>query len=94
MPMAALKAGVAASNVVHFDETGVRENGQLKWLHNASSAAWTYQFVHDKRGQAAVTHEASVLPNFTGVAVHDCWGSYFGFAALKHALCTPIWCGN
>lgn len=87
MPMEEIKAAVAASNVVHFDETGIQENGQLQWLHNASTAHWTYQFVHAKRGQAAMTDEASVLPHFTGVAVHDCWGSYFGFAAMKHALC-------
>lgn len=91
MPLAALKAGVAAANVVHFDETGIRENGKLKWLHNASTADWTYQFVHAKRGQAALTDEVSVLPHFQGVAVHDCWGSYFGFAGMKHALCNaPI----
>lgn len=87
MPMAALKAGVVAAPVVHFDETGLRENGKLKWLHNASTAEWTYQFVHDKRGQVALRDEASVLPHYRGVAVHDCWGSYFGFAEIKHALC-------
>ncbi len=31
--------------------------------------------------------EMSVLPNFTGVAVHDCWGSYFSFCEMKHAVC-------
>jgi transposase len=87
MPMAALKAAVEAAPLVHFDETGLRENGQLKWLHNASTADCTYQFVHDKRGQAALRDAPSVLPHFTGVAVHDCWGSYFGFAAMQHALC-------
>lgn len=87
LPMAALKAGVEAAPVVPFDETGSKENGRLKWLHNASTEHWTYQFVHEKRGQEALTDEASVLPHFQGVAVHDCWGSYFGFAALKHAVC-------
>lgn len=91
MPMAELKAAIESSAVVHFDETGIKENGQLKWLHNASTAEWTYQFVHEKRGQAALTDAASVWPHFTGVAVHDCWGSYFGFTAMKHALChAPI----
>ncbi len=28
-----------------------------------------------------------MLPNFSGVAVHDYWGSYFGFAEMKHAVC-------
>lgn len=87
MPMEEIKAAVEAAPVVHFDETGIQENGVLKWLHNASTEHWTYQFVHAKRGHEALTDEASVLPHFQGVAVHDCWGSYFGFAEMKHALC-------
>jgi transposase len=87
MPMMAIKAGVSASKVVNFDETGIKENGKLKWLHNASTDKLTYQFVHRKRGGQALRDEMSVLPNFKGVAVHDCWGSYFSFSAMKHAVC-------
>lgn len=87
MPMAVIKAGIVASEVVHFDETGIKEGGQLKWLHNASTAQLTYQFVHPKRGIAALLDEQSVLPEFTGVAVHDCWESYFGFSEMSHAIC-------
>ena len=87
MPMRAIKAEIIAEQVVNFDETGLTENGKLKWLHNASTARWTYQFVHEKRGKEAMTDEKSVLPKFKGVAVHDCWGSYFGFSELKHAIC-------
>lgn len=87
VPMSEIKAAVISSNTVNFDETGVAENGKLKWLHNASTASWTYQFVHEKRGKLAMTDEKSVLPKFKGVAVHDCWGSYFGFSEMKHAIC-------
>ncbi len=87
MPMAEIKAGVIASKVVNFDETGIKENGKLKWLHNASTDKLTYQFVHRKRGTQAMRDEMSVLPNFKAVAVHDCWGSYFGFDEMKHAVC-------
>ncbi len=31
--------------------------------------------------------ERSVLPKFKGIGVHDCWGSYFGFSEMKHAIC-------
>jgi transposase len=31
--------------------------------------------------------EKSVLPEFGGVAVHDCLESYFGFTGMKHAIC-------
>jgi len=87
MPMAEIKAGVSASKVVNFDETGIKENGKLKWLHNASTEKWTYQFVHRNRGREAMTDEKSVLSKFFGIAVHDCWGSYFGFDEMKHAVC-------
>lgn len=87
MPIEEIKAHISQSKVVNFDETGIRENGRLKWLHNASTGKWTYQFVDAKRGTVAMTSEKSILPAFKGVAVHDCWGSYFGFGELKHAVC-------
>ncbi len=87
MPMREIKAEIIGSKVVNFDETGLTENGKMKWLHNASTAMWTYQFVHEKRGKEAMRDEKSVLPEFGGVAVHDCWASYFGFSEMKHAIC-------
>ncbi len=87
MPMEEIKAGLSASEVVNFDETGLREEGKLQWLHNASTALLTYQFVHAKRGREAMQSEKSSLPEFSGVGVHDCWASYFGFAGMQHALC-------
>jgi len=50
MPTEEIKVEIEKSKVVNFDETGIRENGCLKWLHNASTASWTYQYVHAKRG--------------------------------------------
>jgi transposase len=87
MPMAEIKAGLLASSVVNFDETGIRESGKLKWLHTASSSLLTYQFVHPKRGGAAMKSDESILSNFGGIAVHDGWGSYFVFTGMQHALC-------
>jgi len=31
--------------------------------------------------------EESILSEFSGVAVHDCWESYFLFNEMKHAVC-------
>jgi transposase len=87
MPLETLKAGLRRAGVAHFDETSLRVGGQLWWLHNASTKDLTYQFVHEKRGGAALTSEKSVWPEFGGIAVHDCWASYFGLGEMRHALC-------
>ena len=71
--------------VVHFDETGQRAAGRLRWLHVASTEALTWYFTHDKRGQLALD-AAGILPGFKGVAVHDGWASYRDYDCT-HALC-------
>jgi transposase len=75
------------SPTVHFDETGVRVEGKLHWLHTASTDTHTHLFVHEKRGGEALNSEASVLKDFGGTAVHDCWSPYFNFEDARHVLC-------
>jgi transposase len=82
-----IKSKVTQNGVVHVDETGVRVNGLLRWLHTASTNLCTYLFVHDKRGEKALQSDKSILKNFTGWLIHDCWSSYFKFTGAKHALC-------
>lgn len=82
-----IKTAVLASDVVHFDETGMRVEKSLHWFHAASTSCFTYLFVHKKRGREALDCEDSLLKDFQNRAVHDCWESYFGFDLCKHALC-------
>lgn len=44
-----IKEQLKAAAVCHFDETGVRVDGKLQWLHVASNEDYTHLFVHPKR---------------------------------------------
>ncbi len=72
--------------VFHCDETGTRVDGKTWWVHNASDHLFTYLTINQKRGQAGM-EEAGVLPYARGIIVHDCWGSYWKYKDVTHAIC-------
>jgi len=76
---------IRTSPIAHFDETGVRVEGKLHWLHVASTNECTHYSVQKKRGQEGMA-AANILPKFSGIAVHDAWGPYWKYPCL-HALC-------
>jgi transposase len=79
-------AQIIESAVVHFDETGARTAGKLRWLFSASTSSATFFSLHDKRGYDGLNH-GGVLPAFSGVAVHDGFKPYRDYTHLTHALC-------
>ena len=83
----AIRKQILDSEVAHFDESGIRCNGKLHWLHVCCTSMFTYLFVHTKRGVQALSDSMSVFPDFNGFAVHDCWSSYFSFSKKLYALC-------
>jgi transposase len=82
----AVKAQLQQAEVLHVDETGLRVEGKLHWLHSASTDKLTDYTVHSKRGKEAMT-EAGILENFTGRMVHDHWKVYFTYEQSEHGLC-------
>lgn len=81
-----VRARIAGAQVAHFDETGLRVAGRLRWVHSASTGKYSLITVHDRRGREAM-NAAGVLPTFAGVAVHDAWAPYDTYRQLRHALC-------
>jgi len=80
-----IRREIVAAAVGHFDETGLRVQGKVSWLHSASTKTATYYHVHARRGTQAMD-AMGVLGAFAGVAVHDGWSSYARYGNL-HGLC-------
>lgn len=72
--------------VVHCDETGLRVNGKLHWVHVISTSGLTYYALSEKRGKQAMD-EIGFLASYRGIVVHDFWASYFKATRAEHAMC-------
>ena len=85
-PVERIRQTVAQLPVAHYDETGLRVDGKLHWLHCACDEQWRYYSVQEKRGQEGIA-KMGVLPNASGVAVHDFWKPYQKYKNVDHAMC-------
>lgn len=81
-----LKAYLLGCKVLHVDETGVRCNKKLHWIHVTSSETATFFGLHAKRGAEAI-NEIGILPQYYGSLIHDHWHCYFSYKQVKHGLC-------
>lgn len=81
-----IKQQLIAAPVAHFDESGLRVEGKLHWLHVAGTSELTHYCVHPKRGRAGM-EAAGILPAFQGGAMHDHWSSYLKFDNCRHYFC-------
>jgi len=82
----ALVNQVPLAEVVHLDESGLRVDGTLHWLHVASTATLTCYGVHPKRGTEAMD-ALGIVGACRQWVVHDHWKPYFAYAQCQHALC-------
>lgn len=85
--MELIREEVSKSTTVHFDETGARTAAKNYWVHTASTLRHTFMFGHAKRGHEAMDSEKSVVKDFKGNAVIDCYSSY-----QKYEF-NPCYCG-
>lgn len=80
-----LKEALRHAQIVHQDETGLRVAGKREWMHVTCTPTLTHYQVHPSRGQTAL-EAIGILPQFTGISIHDGWRSYFLYDC-EHAVC-------
>lgn len=81
-----IKQRVQELKLLHCDETGLRVEGSLHWLHCACDSSWSYFEIHKKRGHEAMD-EMGILPNYHNLMLHDFWRSYLLYDEAQHAFC-------
>ncbi len=81
-----LKARILNSAVIGVDETGVRINGAVCWVHAARTETLTHFAIHPKRGRAAFD-AIGIIQRFKGTLVRDGWSSYKWYQQCRHSLC-------
>ncbi len=81
-----IKRGLRRSAVLHADESGMRVEGKLAYVHVASNKRLTHYGANTRRGKAAMD-EIGILPEYHGTCVHDGWLSYTFYPECRHALC-------
>jgi len=82
-----VKEALTNSKLDHSDETYINIAGKSNYLHVLSNEVYTLLYPHEKRGRDAMS-EMGVLPNFTGILMHDFFKPY-----LKYD-CTHVFCGS
>lgn len=78
---------IKEKSVVHFDESGGYCEKIRQWFHVVSTEYLTFYSIHRNRGTKAID-DIGILPELKGIAVHDCYSSYFKYDK-RHILCNP-----
>jgi len=77
---------IETEDTVCFDESGLRVNQKLNWIHSASTEKVTCYHVDPKRGQEGI-ERAGILPERRGKSMHDDWTPYYAYSDADHASC-------
>jgi transposase len=80
-----VKNALIKSEVIHNDETGLRCNKKLQWVHVSSTNTYTHFSIQEKRGSAGM-NAIGILPEFKGISVHDRFSSYDKYSC-GHSFC-------
>ena len=81
----AIGQAISAAPIAYADETGLRVDGKLHWLHVLATGLLTWMGIHPHRGKKAFD-AFGLLTSFVGTLIHDGWKPYRDLVC-KHALC-------
>jgi len=81
-----IKQKLMDSGVLGVDETGVRVNGSLNWIHIFANNEYTL-FEHSTKRGAHCKDENGILAFFVGILLHDHFKPYYKTRAMTHAEC-------
>lgn len=84
-----VKNSLKSEPIIHNDETGIRVEGKLHWLHVTSTSHLTYYSIQKKRGTEGI-NEIGILPDYTGISVHDFWTPYLSYPCTHSFCCAHI----
>lgn len=84
-----VKKTLKCEPVIHNDETGVRVEGKLNWLHVTSASRLTHYSIQTKRGSDGINN-IGVLPIYAGISVHDFWKPYLSYPCTHSFCCAHI----
>ena len=74
-----IRYALAKTAIKHLDESGLKVDKHMHWLHVLSNEQATYYHIDRKR--------SIVWQDLTGIIVHDHWSPYFKIEGVEHALC-------
>ena len=82
-----IRERVSNLNIINCDETGMRVNGKLHWIHCLCNDKWTYMVIHEKRGSKAM-EDIGILPELDRCTIiHDFLKSYLNYSNVFHGFC-------
>lgn len=80
-----IASALQTTAVAHADETGMRAEGKLSWVHFVANPTLTWMGAHPNRGKKAFD-DLGILSAFTGTLIHDGWKPYRELNCT-HGLC-------
>lgn len=83
---AAITQTLIKADAAHFDETGIKVDGENHWIHVCCTKMFSLFTIHRRRGKIA-HDEMGVLPHFTGTAHRDGYKSYDDYPQFFNSLC-------